>query len=53
MNTEYTAVDNGPEGEIVKKFAAPPPNVAASILVLTFVIESVNLRNLSRGVRST
>jgi hypothetical protein len=53
MNTKHTAVNNSAEGQIIKDLTTPPPNVAAPILALAFVIESIDLCNLSRLVVAT
>jgi len=50
MDAENAAVDDGAQREIVKDFATPAPHVAATILALTLVVESVHLRDLSRLV---
>jgi hypothetical protein len=50
MDAENAAVDDGAQREIIKDFATPAPHVAAAILALTLVVESVHLRDLSRLV---
>jgi hypothetical protein len=45
MNTKHTAVNNSAEGQIIKDLTTPPPNVAAPILALAFVIESMVYRS--------
>ena len=46
MNTQKCIVDEGPKAEVVKDFATVLPYVDGAVLFETFVIETVNLRNL-------
>lgn len=46
MNTEHPAVNDRAEREVIKHFAAPAPDIAASVLALAFVVEPVHLRDL-------
>ena len=50
VHTEDATIDNRPEREVVKDFAAPPPDVAAAVLALTLVVEAVDLGDLARLV---
>ena len=45
VDTEDLAVDEGGDCEKIKYFAAIFPNIAVSVLVLTLVIEPVNLED--------
>jgi hypothetical protein len=53
MNTKYSTVHHGTEGQKVEHLTAPAPNITASVFSLTFVIEPVYLRYLPRLVVST
>ena len=44
VDTEDLAVDEGRDGEKIKYFATIFPDIAVPVLVLTLVIEPVNLR---------
>lgn len=50
VNAEYAPVHDCTKREVVKDFAAVPPYVRASIFSLTFIVEAVHLRNLTRFV---
>ena len=52
MHTEDASVDDGAEGEVVEDLATPSPDVTAAVLTLTFVVEAVDLCDLSRLVVS-
>jgi len=47
MYAKHTAIHDCTQSEIVKYLAAPPPDVATSVLALTFIIKSVHLRDLA------
>jgi hypothetical protein len=53
MDAKYAAIYDGTQRKIIEDFAAPAPHVAAAVLALTFVVEPVYLRDLSRLVVST
>ena len=48
VHAEHSAVHDGTQREIIKYFTTPPPNVAASVFPLAFVIEAIDLCDLSR-----
>lgn len=50
---KYLVLDQGGEGEIVKKVGEGLPDVGVSVLAETLVVESINLSNLTRLVVST
>jgi hypothetical protein len=50
MNAEDASVYYRAQGEIVEDLATPSPDVAAAVLPLALVVESVNLGNLPRLV---
>jgi hypothetical protein len=47
MHAKHTAIHDRTQSEIIKYFAAPPPDVATSVLALTLVIKPVHLCNLA------
>ena len=53
MNTKDSSIHNSRKSEIIKDFTTPPPNMTTSILPLTLVVESIDLRYLSRFVVTT
>ena len=48
MYAEYPSVHNCCEREVVENFATVPPDIGGAVLALAFVVEPINLRNLSR-----
>ena len=50
MNAKHTAIHDRSQSEIIEYLAAPPPNVAASVLALTFVVKPIHLGDLPRFV---
>ena len=46
MNAEHTAIHDRSQREIIKYLAAPPPDVAASVLALTLVVKPIHLGDL-------
>lgn len=48
MNAKHTAIHDGTQSEIIEYLTAPPPDVVASVLPLTLVVEAVDLCDLSR-----
>lgn len=53
MHTKYPSIHDRPQSEVVKHLAAPPPHVTTAVLPLTFVVESIHLRNLPRFMVSS
>ena len=53
VDTENFVVNNGSEGQIVEDLGAVAPNVDTTIFLEAFVVESINLRNLSAFVVSS
>ena len=51
--TTYLIVDEGGEGEVVKEVGEEFPNVGVAVLAQTFVVETVDLGDLTRFVIST
>ena len=43
MHAEHPPIHDGPQSEVVKHFAAPPPDVRGAVLALAFVVEAVDL----------
>lgn len=50
MYTQYAAVDNRCQVQVVEDLAAALPDVGIAVLVLAFVVEAVHLCDLSRFV---
>ena len=50
MNAENLSVDDGAEREIVEDFRAVAPDGDGTVLAQTFVVEAVDLSDLSRLV---
>lgn len=48
MHAEYPPIDNGTKCQIIEHFAAPSPDITATIFPLAFVVEPVHLGNLAR-----
>ena len=53
MDAKYLSVDDGSEGEEVEDLAAGLPYGSIAVLGLAFLVETVDLGNLSRFVVST
>ena len=53
MDTENFVVNNGCEGEIIEDLSAVAPDIDTSILAEAFVVETINLRDLTRFMVST
>ena len=52
MNAEYPSVDYSSQAQIIEDVAAISPDVDTAIFSLTFIIESVDLGDLTRLVVS-
>ena len=50
MNAKHTTIHDGTQSEIIEYLTAPSPDVIASVLPLTLVVEAVDLCDLSRFV---
>jgi len=50
MYAENPPIDDSTEREVVEHLAAPPPHIAAPVLALALVVETVHLGNLPRLV---
>jgi len=53
VDAENFVVDNGCEGQIVKDLCAVAPDIDTSILTEAFVVETIDLRNLTRFMVTT
>jgi hypothetical protein len=53
MNAKHPSVHDSTEGEVVKDLTTPPPHIAAAVLPLAFIVETVDLCYLTRFVVST
>jgi len=53
VHTEYSAVDNGGQDKEVKDLTAGLPNGGVAVLLLTLLIESIDLGDLARLVVAT
>ena len=53
MDAEYFVVDNGSEGKVIEDLCAVAPDIDTSILSEAFIVETINLRDLTRFMVST
>lgn len=50
VDTEHPSIDYRRQRQVVEHFATVPPHIRTAVLPLTFVVETVDLGNLSRFV---
>ena len=50
MHAKDASVNDGRETQVVKDFSAVPPNGDATVFAQTFIVKTVDLRNLTRLV---
>jgi hypothetical protein len=50
VHAEHPPIYDGTKAEVIEHLTAIPPNIAASVLSLAFVVEAINLRDLARLV---
>ena len=53
MNTEYLVVDDHTQGQEIKHISEIMPNICVAVFSKTFVIESIDLSDLSRFMVSS